>query len=121
MIPSGPVYALDTDESYKTQLTTAFHAERVAKGNATVSVYVKAVNSSDAFKFVRNDYYSWVSVLHAMISANGHETQGPSEGLFTQKNPRRKSPKKFEKSKKKIQKIQGFLFEDLKSLYLIWD
>jgi hypothetical protein len=63
LIPSGPVYALDTDESYKTQLTTAFHAERVAKGNATVSVYVKAVNSSEAFRFVRNDYYSWVRVF----------------------------------------------------------
>ena len=44
------------------------------------------------------------------------------EGFFTQKNPRTlpKKIRKIRKIRKKIQKILAF-FEDLKSVYLIWE
>ena len=60
LLPSGPVYALDTDDAYECTLSTAFHQEKIAKGNATIRVLVKPFNSSDPFRFVKEEYFPWV-------------------------------------------------------------
>ena len=60
MIPTGPVYVLDSQDSYSCSMTTAFHEERIKQGNATVRVYVKEVNSTASFRFVTEHRTNWV-------------------------------------------------------------
>ena len=60
VIPSAPVYVLDTDESYDAAVTTSFHAGRVAKGNITIRIFAKPINSSDdRFIFISEDTPPW--------------------------------------------------------------
>ncbi len=61
VIPSAPAYVLDSDESYTAAVTTSFHAGRVDKGNITIQVYAKPVNSSLAdFRFIKQEFPPWV-------------------------------------------------------------
>lgn len=73
MIPSAPAYVLDTDESYFAAVTTSFHPGRVDKGNITLTVLARPVNSTPAdFKFVSEESPPWVIPLSSFSWACSH-------------------------------------------------
>jgi len=49
---------LDTDKSYKTEVTLSFHDKQIVKGNVTARIYVKG-SANEEFKLVRQDFYPW--------------------------------------------------------------
>lgn len=61
MIPSAPVYVLESEESYSVGVTTSFHAGRVYKGNITIQIYARPINSTPAdFRFIKEEVPPWV-------------------------------------------------------------
>ena len=68
VMPTAPVYVLDTDESYEAAVTTSFHAGRVAKGNITITISTKPINSTDdRFIFISQDTPEWVKSIISHI------------------------------------------------------
>lgn len=61
VMPSAPAYVLDSDESYTTKVTTGFHKTKVAKGNTTVQVFARPINSSVLdYRLVSEENPPWV-------------------------------------------------------------
>ena len=69
MLPSAPVYVLDSADSYKSSVTTNNHRQKVRLGNVTVGVYVNPRNASSParslsnfahFKLVKKETFKWV-------------------------------------------------------------
>lgn len=68
MIPSGPVYVLDSEETYQMAVTTSFHPGRVAKGNITMRVLAKPVNSTNEhYRLAMEEHFLWASIKHIHI------------------------------------------------------
>jgi hypothetical protein len=61
VMPSAPAYVLDSDETYTVEVTVSVHSAFVAKGNVTVHVYARPVNSTaDDYRLVKEEYFPWV-------------------------------------------------------------
>lgn len=64
VLPYGPAYVLDSQETYSASFTTAFHSHRVSHGNATTRVYAKRVDKPlDKFTLVHQETVPWAFVL----------------------------------------------------------
>lgn len=61
VLSSAPAYVLDSEESYTAAVTTSFHKSRVLKGNTTVQVHARPVNSTiNDYRLVTQEHLAWV-------------------------------------------------------------
>lgn len=68
VIPIGPAFVPETDETYNVQVTTAFHKTFVLSGNLTVEVYARPANASSInLQLVMQEYFPWVLKIQILM------------------------------------------------------
>ncbi|XP_059351436.1 CD109 antigen-like [Daphnia carinata] len=60
VIPIGPAFVPESDETYGVAMTTSFHQSFVLSGNLTIEVYARPANASAAhFQFITSEHFPW--------------------------------------------------------------
>lgn len=69
VIPIGPAFVSQSDETYSVEMTTAFHQSFVLSGNLTVEVYARPANASAIdLQFVTREHFPWVKIRRHFCS-----------------------------------------------------
>ena len=75
LLPYGPAYVLDSEETYTASFTTAFHSHRVSHGNATTRVYAKRVDKPlDKLTLITDETLPWAFAMEHVVKLKEMQT-----------------------------------------------